>query len=62
MFIAVCRETKRKFLFGTETEDGERERRIGVRLVSYPALGGALPNFRASFEVGMKRALGGLEK
>ena len=23
--IAGCRETKRKFLFGTEMEDGERE-------------------------------------
>ena len=39
--IAVCNETKRKFLFGTEMEDEEGERRIIVRMVSYLALGGA---------------------
>ena len=39
--IADCRETKRKFLFGTEMEDGERERIILGRMVSYLALGGA---------------------
>ena len=39
--ITVCNETKRGFLFGTEMEDGERERRIIVRMVSYLALGGA---------------------
>ena len=39
--IAGCRETKRKFLFGTEMEDGERERIILGRMVSYLALGGA---------------------
>ena len=39
--IAVCNETKRKFLFGTEMEDEERERRSIVRMVSYLALGGA---------------------
>ena len=33
---------KRKFLFGTEVEDEERERRVIVRMVSYLALGGAL--------------------
>ena len=39
--IAVCNETKRKFIFGTEMEDEEGERRIIVRMVSYLALGGA---------------------
>ena len=39
--IAVCNETKRKFLFGTEMKDEERERRSIVRMVSYLALGGA---------------------
>ena len=39
--IAVCREAKRKFLFGTEMEEEESERRVIVRIVSYLALGGA---------------------
>ena len=39
--IAVCNETKMKFLFGTEIEDEESGRKIMVRRVSYLALGGA---------------------